>query len=116
MSDEEMEKTILELSKIPGVGVRFSKRLYDAGYRSAKDLKYATEEDLMKIPGMTKERARTILSGVKEVEKEEIEDEEIERTINEMKKEIAEIEESVERGEDIKFKVVKARAELAPEL
>ncbi|MEM3512666.1 MAG: FG-GAP-like repeat-containing protein [Thermoplasmata archaeon] len=114
MADEDMEKKILELSKIPGVGVRFSKRLYDAGYKTPEDLKYATEEDLLKIPGMTQERARTILSGVKEIEREEIEDEEIERTIQEMKKEIAEIEESVERGEDIKFKVVKAKAELAP--
>ncbi|MCX8174428.1 MAG: helix-hairpin-helix domain-containing protein, partial [Thermoplasmata archaeon] len=114
MADEDAERKILELSKIPGVGVRFSKRLYDAGYKTVEDLENATEEDLLKIPGMTHERARTILSGVRELEKEEVEDEEIERTIQEMKKEIAEIEESVERGEDIKFKVVKARAELAP--
>ncbi|MGC9059837.1 MAG: FG-GAP-like repeat-containing protein [Thermoplasmata archaeon] len=116
MDNEEMEKRIIELSKIPGVGARFSRRLYDAGYRSAEDLKYATLEDLLKIPGMTEERARIILSGVGEELKEEIEDEEIDKTIREMKKEIAEIEESVERGEEIKFKVVKARAELAPVL
>lgn len=114
LTDEDMDKKILELSKIPGVGVRFSKRLYDAGYKTPEDLKYATEEDLLKISGMTRERAKTILSSVKETILEEKEEEEIEKTISDMQKEISEIEESVSRGEEIKFKVVKARAELAP--
>jgi len=46
------KKNLNTLTSLPGVGVKSAKALYDAGFKSIKDIKAADEKDLLAVSGV----------------------------------------------------------------
>jgi len=61
-----VKRELLPLVSLPGVGRRKARILYANGYRNLLDLKKASIEELMSIPGIGVKTARKIMEAVKE--------------------------------------------------
>ena len=46
------KKSIETLTSLPGVGAKSAKALYDAGFKTTKDIIAADEKDLLKVSGV----------------------------------------------------------------
>ncbi|MEM4292754.1 MAG: helix-hairpin-helix domain-containing protein [Thermoplasmata archaeon] len=70
MAENERTETevIAEFTKIPGLGLKKAKKLYDKGYRSIEDLKRASFEELASIDGIGESRATLIKNYFAELE------------------------------------------------
>ncbi len=66
-ASEPTNKEIEELKQIPGVGAAKAETLYEAGYRSVKDLQEASIEELSAVKGIGEKLATKIIDGAKEL-------------------------------------------------
>lgn len=62
---EQSSKVIEELRHVPGVGAAKAETLYEAGYRSVRDLREASVEDLSAVKGIGEKLAAKIIDGAK---------------------------------------------------
>ena len=66
------DRDVKELIKLPGVGLLKADILYDAGYRSLRELKRASVVELMKIDGIGRISAADIKTSLREKDLEDI--------------------------------------------
>lgn len=68
---EAEEVVIAKLKRLPGLGYTKAKSIYDAGYKSTKQLKELTVEKLTEVAGIGKSLATKIVSNIEKLEREE---------------------------------------------
>lgn len=63
----EYEKAIEELMPIDGINEDLADRLFDAGYKSVKDIAEADPDELQKVKGIGKKNCETIQDSADEI-------------------------------------------------
>ncbi len=67
-SPDQAERGLEELKQIPGVGEAKAETLYEAGYKSLKDVQLATVDDLTSVKGIGEKLAAKIIDGAKDIQ------------------------------------------------
>ncbi|MGB9636258.1 MAG: helix-hairpin-helix domain-containing protein, partial [Thermoplasmata archaeon] len=101
---EEMNRALVEFTKIPGVGLSKAKKLFEMGYRTMDDLKKASFEELAAIKGIGENRATLIKKYFAEMEGKK-------EGVAEEKKEAAEKTVAEEKAEAVEAKPEKVEAQ-----
>lgn len=81
VAEEEAKRARTSIESIPGIVFTHAEMLFQAGYRSAKQIADATVEELCEIPGISAELASQVLQGARDLaEKMTVEEGEVATT------------------------------------